>query len=71
MKSLSKIYRDRAILEVLYSTGIRRAELLNLERADVDYHDGFLRIMSKESRERIVPLGKIACRYLENYIRKT
>jgi integrase/recombinase XerD len=63
-------YRDRTILEVLYSTGIRRSELLNLQLADVDYHDGFVRVNSgKGSKDRVVPIGKIACRYLENYVK--
>lgn len=62
-------YRDRTIMEMFYSTGIRRAELLGLCLGDVDYHDGFLRIMGKGRKERIVPIGRIACRYLENYIK--
>lgn len=63
-------YRDRAILEVLYSSGIRKMELNNLTLADVDYHDGFLRINEGKGRkDRIVPIGRIACRYLENYIK--
>lgn len=62
-------YRDRVIMEVLYTTGIRKDELNKLLLADVDYHDGFLRVTGKGSKDRIVPLGKIACRYLENYIK--
>ncbi len=63
-------YRDRTILEVLYTTGIRKEELNNLTLKDVDYHDGFLRIdQGKGRKDRIVPLGRIACRYLENYIK--
>jgi integrase/recombinase XerD len=61
-------YRDRTILELLYSTGIRKEELIRLTLADVDYTDGFLRVMGKGSKERVVPLGRIACRYLENYL---
>jgi integrase/recombinase XerD len=61
-------YRDRTILEILYSTGIRKEELNTLTLADVDYHDGYLRVVGKGNKERIVPLGRIACRYLENYI---
>jgi len=62
-------YRDRTILEVLYTTGIRKQELNNLNTTDVDYNDGFLRIeQGKGGKDRIVPLGRIACRYLENYI---
>ncbi|MCP4723226.1 MAG: tyrosine-type recombinase/integrase [Desulfobacteraceae bacterium] len=63
-------YRDRVILEVLYTSGIRKKEINNLTLNDVDYHDGFLRINNgKGSKDRIVPLGRIACRYLENYIK--
>lgn len=63
-------YRDRTILEVLYSTGMRRAELNNLTLGDVDWHDGFIRVVEGKGRkDRIVPVGRIACRYLENYIR--
>jgi integrase/recombinase XerD len=63
-------YRDRTILEILYSTGIRREEVHSLTLNDVDYHDGFLRIANgKGGKDRIVPLGRIACRYLENYIK--
>lgn len=63
-------YRDRTILEVLYSTGIRKEEIRNLLLSDVDYKDGFIRINAgKGNKDRVVPLGKIACRYLENYIK--
>jgi len=63
-------YRDRVILEVLYTSGIRKEELNNLSLSDVDYHDGFLRIdQGKGGKDRIVPLGRIACKYLENYIK--
>ena len=62
-------YRDRTILEVLYSSGIRKNELITLTLGDVDYNDGFLRVIGKGNKERVVPLGRIACRYLENYIK--
>jgi integrase/recombinase XerD len=62
-------YRDRTILEILYTSGIRKDELITLTIGDVDYTDGFLRVMGKGSKERVVPLGRIACRYLENYIK--
>jgi integrase/recombinase XerD len=63
-------YRDRTILEVLYTTGIRKEELNNLTLNDVDYNDGFLRIIQgKGKKDRMVPLGRICCRYLENYIK--
>ncbi len=63
-------YRDRTILEALYSTGVRREEINNIMLHDVDYTEGFIRINAGKGRkDRIVPLGKIACRYLENYIK--
>lgn len=62
-------YRDRTILEVLYSSGIRKKELRELTLNDVDYTDGFLRVQGKGNKERIVPVGRIAGRYLENYIK--
>jgi len=63
-------YRDRTILEILYTSGIRKTELNNLTLDDVDYNDGILRIINgKGNKDRIVPLGRIACRYLENYIK--
>jgi integrase/recombinase XerD len=49
-------------------TGIRRADLHNLTVEDVDYDDGFMRVTGKGNKDRIVPLGKIACRYLKNYL---
>jgi integrase/recombinase XerD len=64
-------YRDRTILEVLYSTGVRRKELVSLTLQDVDYHDGFVRVNNgKGSKDRVVPIGKIACRYIENYVKQ-
>lgn len=63
-------YRDRVILEVLYSTGIRRNELLSLTLDDVDLEAGFLMIrQGKGSKDRVVPLGRIAAKYLETYVR--
>ena len=63
-------YRDRTILEVFYSSGIRRNEVINLTLSDVDYGGGYLRINSgKGDKDRVVPLGRIACKYLENYMK--
>jgi integrase/recombinase XerD len=63
-------YRDRTILELMYSTGLRRSEVSNLMIVDVDTVDGFLRVnLGKGQKDRVVPLGKIACRYVENYVK--
>jgi integrase/recombinase XerD len=61
-------YRDRAILEVLYATGIRKAELMNLTLEDVNLEEELLRINGgKGAKDRVVPLSQIACRFLESY----
>lgn len=63
-------FRDRAMLEVLYSTGIRRSELLNLKPSDIDYEKGFIRInKGKGQKDRMVPLGRMAAKYLDNYVK--
>ena len=62
-------YRDRVMLEVLYSSGIRKSELENLTINDVDYNDGFLQIIKgKGGNDRIVPVGRIARTFLKQYI---
>jgi site-specific recombinase XerD len=61
--------RDRAIMEVLYSTGMRRGELVALTVLDPDLDRAVVRITGKGRKERIVPLGKQAVRFLRLYIR--
>lgn len=64
-------YRDRTILEVLYATGLRKRELLNLMVPDVNLEDELLRINGgKGGRDRVVPLTGIACAYLRSYLEK-
>lgn len=61
-------YRDRTILEVLYATGIRKLELMNLCLQDVNLEEELLRINSgKGAKDRVVPLTAIACSFLESY----
>lgn len=62
--------RDRAILELLYGSGLRVSELIELRTSDVFFDDNFLRIFGKGSKERIVPLGNYAKKYLNNYLDK-
>ena len=60
--------RDRAVLEVLYGTGIRISELVGLSLADVDLDGALLRAFGKGSKERIVPLGRPAIRALAEWL---
>jgi len=63
--------RDRAILEVLYGTGLRRAELVGLSVFDVDLAGGVLRVQhGKGGKERLVPLGREAQKWLKLYLEK-
>jgi integrase/recombinase XerC len=59
--------RDRAILEVFYSTGIRVSELVGLNWSDVDFELGIVRVLGKGSKERIVPIGEMALDALRDY----
>jgi len=62
--------RDKAALELIYATGIRVSELVNLEIDSVNLDIGFLRCVGKGNKERIVPLGKQAQESLRRYIGK-
>jgi len=62
-------FRDRTILEVLYSTGIRGGELCRLTLYNLDLQDRMIRVLGKGRKERIVPIGKVACSYLAEYIK--
>ncbi|MFA5182729.1 MAG: tyrosine recombinase XerC [Syntrophales bacterium] len=59
--------RDRAILEIFYSTGIRLSELTALNREDVDFEQALIRVRGKGRKERIVPIGIPALRTLKDY----
>jgi integrase/recombinase XerD len=60
--------RNRAMLEVLYSTGLRVSELLNLRLSDVDVRMGCLRCIGKGNKERLVPIGRKAVAAVEQYL---
>lgn len=61
--------RDKAMLELLYSTGLRVSELVGIKTADLQADMGYLRCLGKGSKERLVPVGKPALAALENYLR--
>lgn len=60
--------RNRAILEILYSSGLRVSELVELKIGQVYFDAGFLRVVGKGNKERLVPIGKDAMKYLKIYL---
>ncbi|MFM8914462.1 MAG: site-specific tyrosine recombinase XerD [Flammeovirgaceae bacterium] len=60
--------RNRAMLEVLYSSGLRVSELVELRIASVYFDIGFLRVIGKGNKERLVPVGREALKYLKIYL---
>jgi integrase/recombinase XerD len=60
--------RDRAMLELLYATGLRVSELVHLALPDINLEVGYLRTKGKGSKERIVPIGRTAIRTLKDYL---
>ncbi len=60
--------RDKAILEMLYSSGLRVSELVSLNHSAVDLGGGLLRVRGKGKKERIVPVGRIAIQAMKNYL---
>jgi len=61
--------RDKAMLELLYATGLRVSELVNLRWEDFDLNLGILRCVGKGSKERLIPVGKSALKAVEGYVR--
>ena len=59
--------RDRAILETMYSAGLRVSETVGLNRGDIDFEEGILRVRGKGRKERLAPLGAPAVRAFERY----
>ena len=60
--------RNKAILELMYATGLRISEVISLEFKNVDYDECIIRVMGKGSKERIVPVNDYAIKYLKEYI---
>lgn len=60
--------RDKAMLELLYATGIRVSELISLNVSDVNLEMGYIKCYGKGSKERIVPLGSIAAKCVQEYV---
>ena len=62
--------RDRAMIELMYATGLRVSELVNLPSTAINLRQGVLRVMGKGSKERLVPMGEEAQHWLERYLVK-
>lgn len=63
--------RDKAMLELLYATGLRVSELVELRVGQVNLRAGFVQVIGKGSRERLVPLGEVALDWLPRYLRES
>jgi integrase/recombinase XerD len=61
--------RNKAILETLYSCGLRVTELINLQLSNLILNEGFIRVIGKGDKERIVPIGSVAIKHINTYIK--
>lgn len=59
--------RNRAILETLYSCGLRVSELITLKISNLAFEEGFVKVTGKGNKERIIPIGRAAIRYIQHY----
>ena len=63
--------RDKAMLELMYASGLRVSEVAKMTLSEVNLEAGFLRVVGKGDKERIVPLGKHACEWIRRYLDET
>lgn len=63
--------RDRAILEIIYSSGLRASELINIELNDINFEAGFITVRGKGSKERVVPVNETALNTVKKYIEES
>ena len=61
-------YRNKAMLELAFATGLRVSELVNLKVSDINFNDCYLRVMGKGKKERIVPIDDMALKYVKAYL---
>lgn len=63
-------YRNKAMLELMYSTGVRISELLEIKRSDINLEEATLKVMGKGAKERLLPIGDYALYYVTIYLEK-
>jgi integrase/recombinase XerD len=63
--------RDKAILEIMYACGLRVSEVINIKKRDLIFDAGIIRVFGKGSKERIVPIGHSAMKWINEYITKS
>ena len=66
--STDKGLRDRAMLELMYSCGLRVTELISLKLSDLFFGEGYIRVLGKGSKQRLVPIGRVAQEYVMRYL---
>ena len=62
--------RDKLVIELLYASGIRLSELINLKKDDVNFYDGTLKVIGKRNKERLVPINEFLIKIIESYLQE-
>lgn len=62
--------RDRAMLEMMYACGLRVSEVVNLQISQLHFDDGYIRVLGKGSKERLVPIAKVSAKRVTDYLQK-
>ena len=68
LERLSESVRDRMVLELLYETGLRRTELVNLKTDNIDFSESRIKVLGKRNKERLIPLSKRMLDKIRNYL---
>jgi integrase/recombinase XerD len=63
-------HRNRAIIEVMYSCGLRVSELVNMRLTDIHRNEGYISVTGKGNKQRLVPVGSVALREIDNYLER-